>query len=262
MSTKDVTRWDARMKDLDAAALAGDTAATLAYAGDLLRRATAFGVDVSKVDAAIARVGKDKALAHVASIDAGAIRTRFERGIEDAFEALIEQDAIEKATFERKAMEALFERDALESARVAVEHAIGVVAELEAKVAAVDAGLATRARCLVGLNAHRRQELALLDPEAQRAAWWFASRVESDAVGEVLAGRKDPKLAKQALGSKAEKADVKDLGRLAGVSTPPRRVDERSLWLREIGAASPERARWAEKHVDAVDAKALDTDVE
>lgn len=258
MSTKDVTRWDGRMKELDAAAVAGDVASALSYAGDLLRRAQAFGADVGKIDAALARIGKDKTLAHVASIDAGALRTRFERGIEDAFEALIEEDATQKSTFEREAMEALFARDALESARVAIERAAGgAVAELDAKVAAVDAGLEKRARCLVGVNARRRQELALLDPEARRAAWWFSARADSDAVGEAIAGRApaDPERAK-------DPRDKRDLERLAGVSTPPRRVDAQSLWLEEIGAASPERARWAKKHLDAKDAKALDVDVE
>lgn len=264
MTSKEGTRFDARQKDLEAAVVTGNAAVAFACAGDLLRRKTAFGVDVAKVDATLARLGKDAALAYVASIDAAAARTRLERGIEDAFEALIADDASEKELFEREAMDALAARDALESARVAVERLTGgAVAELDAKLAAIDAGLQKKERALIGVNARRRAELALLDADTRADAWWYSARVESDAVGEALAGRgAAPDLA-QAKSAK----DAKDLARLAkqGVSTPPRRVDGASLWLREIGAAGAERARWAERRADALgaaDKKALDTDVE
>lgn len=257
MSTKQSTRYATRREDMRVAIAAGDVAGALVAAGDVLRRSVALAIDRAEIEASLAGLERAKLTEYVRSIDAEKARARLERGLEEAFEALLADEPSERTMWQKEALHALRERDALESARVAVERLLGAIDELDAKIAAIDAGLAKKARCLVGLNGARAEELAELDVDAREGAWWYAARSQSDGLAEVLAGRRSPN---PALATSAE--DRRDLERLASIEAPPKRVDGESLWLREIGAASEERARWAERHLDGKDKKALGTDVD
>lgn len=261
MSPEKQIGYTRRLDDMRTALAKGDVAGALIAAGDVLRRTQALGVSGTVVKDALATLDSEKTNQYVASLDAEAMHGRLNRGLEDAFEALLCQDgaddAAERAEWVKEATKAILERDGLESARAACECKSGRIEALDAKIAAVDAGLAKKAICLVGLNDFRRDELSQLDLEARDGAWWFAARCQSDALGEVIAGRKalDPALV-------TDPEDRRALQRLVGMDVPPKRVDGESLWLSEIGAASKERAKWAERHVDSKDKKAVDSDVE
>ncbi len=257
MSPQKQIGYTRRLDDMRTSLQKSDIAGALIAAGDVLRRTVALGVTTQIVKDALAALDSEKLNQYVASLDAEAIHARLDRGLEDAFEVLLADDAAERAEWVKEATKAILERDGLESARAACECKSGRIEALDAKIAAVDAGLAKKAICLVGFNDCRRDELSQLDPEARDGAWWFAARCQSDALGEVIAGRKalDPALV-------TDPEDRKALQRLVGMEVPPKRVDGESLWLKEIGAASKERAKWAERHLDSKDKKAVDTDID
>jgi hypothetical protein len=257
MSTRQAIGYRSRITDLQTAIGKGDVAGALCAAGDVLRRTQVLGVDAKEIETTLSALSAERVLQVIATLDASAMHARLARGIEEAFEALLAEDPSERAMWEKEALEALRERDRLESMRVAFERRMGESEQLDAKIAAVDAELVKKARCLVGLNDVRREELAQLDPQAREGAWWYAARSQSDALGAVLAGRKNPD---PAFAASAE--DRKELEYLARIEVPPTRVDGESLWLKEIGAASTERSRWATRHLDAKDQKAADIDVD
>jgi hypothetical protein len=257
MSPQQQIGYTRRLEDMRALLQKGDVGGALIAAGDVLRRTKALGVSTQTVADALAAIDSEKVNRYVASIDAEAMHGRLDRGLEDAFEALLADEAAERAEWVKEATKAILERDGLESARAACECRTGRNEALDAKIAAVDAGLAKKAICLVGLNDFRRDELSQLDTEAREGAWWFAARCQADALGDVIAGRKplDPALV-------TDPEDRKLIQRLAVMDVPPKRVDGESLWMKEIGAASQERAKWAERHLDSKDKKAVDTDVD
>lgn len=257
MSPQKQSGYAHRLDDMRTCITNGDVAGALIAAGDVLRRTQTCGVTMDVVKAALGGLDTEKVKQYVASLDAEAMHGRLNRGLEDAFEALLCEEASERQEWAKEATKALMERDGLESARVACECRSGHDDVLDAKIAAVDAGLAKKAICLVALNDFRRDELSQLDPEARDGAWWFAARSNCETLGEMIAGRKpfDP-------AAVTDPEDAKLIRKLAGIEVPPKRVDGESLWLKEIGAAPKERAKWAERHVDAKDKKALDTDVE
>lgn len=266
MSPQQQIGYTRRLDDMRSLLQKGDVGGALIAAGDVLRRTKALGVSMQTVKDALSGLDSQKMNDWVASLDAEAIHKRLDRGLEDAFEAILADEASERAEWVKEATKAILERDGLESARAACECFIslrpgagphGRHEALDAKIAAVDAGLAKKAICLVGLNDFRRDELSQLDTEAQNGAWWFAARCQADALGDVIAGRKplDPALV-------TDPEDRKLIQRLAVMDVPPKRVDGESLWMKEIGAASKERAKWAERHLDSKDKKAVETDVE
>jgi hypothetical protein len=257
MSPQKQSGYGRRLEDMRTAIAKSDVAGALIAAGDVLRRTHACNVTADVVKGALTALDSEKVKQYVASLDAEAMHGRLNRGLEDAFEALLCEDNSEREEWSKEATKALLERDGLESARVACECTSGRIEALDAKIAAVDAGLAKKAICLVALNDFRRDELSQLDPEARDGAWWFAARCHCETLGEMIAGRKpfDPALV-------TDPEDAKLIRKLAGIDVPPKRVDGESLWLQEVGAASKERAKWAERHVDAKDKKALDTDIE
>ena len=257
MSPQQQIGYTRRLDDMRSLLQKGDVGGALIAAGDVLRRTKALGVSMQTVKDALSGLDSQKMNDWVASLDAEAIHKRLDRGLEDAFEAILADEASERAEWVKEATKAILERDGLESARAACECKSGRHEALDAKIAAVDAGLAKKAICLVGLNDFRREELSQLDSDAQNGAWWFAARCQADALGDVIAGRKplDPALV-------TDPDDRKLIQRLAVMDVPPKRVDGESLWMKEIGAASKERAKWAERHLDSKDKKAVDTDVE
>lgn len=257
MSPQQQIGYTRRLDELKIAIEKGDVGGALIAAGDVLRRTKALGVSMQTVKDALSSLDSAKMNDWVSSLDAEALHARLDRGLEDAFEAILADEPAERAEWVKEATKAILERDGLESARAACECRNGRIEALDAKIAAVDAGLAKKAICLVGLNDFRRDELSQLDSDAQNGAWWFAARCQADALGDVIAGRKplDPALV-------TDPDDRKLIQRLAVMDVPPKRVDGESLWMKEIGAASQERAKWAERHLDSKDKKAVETDVE
>jgi hypothetical protein len=170
----------------------------LEAAGDLLRRCLKVSCDEQRIDGALSVVPEKALLAWVDGVKADEVRARVERAADQAVDAAIPESDGDGRTLTVWAMQALMARDRLESARFAVERmrrgnrpGASVAHErLERELAAADE---LGRRCctrLTALNADRRDELALLDPERRAAAWWLSEKsgLEHDLVVKVLGG--------------------------------------------------------------------------
>ncbi|GEM_PF-1922313 len=167
----------------------------LEAAGDLLRRTQAIPFDLAVLQSTLALVpgGGLKSWGEAVSVDD--LKSRLKRAADEAVEAALPDTSDDGSTWTGWAMQGLFARDRMESALCAVQHlaqqgrkdAAEIHARLSAAVQKIDKALAHRAAWLTPLNAGRRAEAGMLDPEARSKAWWFTARSETSDDGLVAA---------------------------------------------------------------------------
>ncbi len=246
---------------------AKDAGRVLALAGDLWRRRELLGDTTRDVVLAVDKIEAQAAQAFVAAVDATKEREKLVRGLDEAFEAILE-DGEERVLFMQSAEAALAARDALASVRAALLFAAtaeGAGAEstritmlraacndLDDKLAAIDRGLAKKARVLIGLNGMRRREAAALDTEERAAAWWFSARAQCDFLLSLY---------RPADGS--ERVDITQKHNAAHLATceacqrdveasslayTPKHVTASSLWRRQHGEATPTELQHMDSH--------------
>jgi hypothetical protein len=220
----------------------------LTMSGNLLRRSQALKCDSTLIDKALAKIDPTSIPNYVGTIDAKVVCTRVMRAQDDAFEALLADTPEERLLFTESAMEGLRERDRLASVRAALSWAGQSTKELDAITAEVDRAIASRARMLVGLNARRREELALLDPDAKKESPWFADRVACDALSAVFTGK--PVDEAHLASCPACRKDAA----AAGHAKKPKHLDARALERLELGTATEAEKKHAERHVDQCNA--------
>jgi hypothetical protein len=221
----------------------------LALAGDALRRTQSLGDASQKVGEALEKVAPEAIAAWVDALDPSAERRKLLRGMDEAFEAMLE-DGDERALFMQSAENALFERDSLASAQRAMAFKGVSTAALDEKLATIDAGLAKKARLLVGLNKLRRMHLAAIDSDDRDAAWWFSARSACDFLAGLYRGEGESPVITQKLDAahlavcEACQRDVE----ASSIAYAPRHVAASSLWRRENGSATPSEIAWMDAH--------------
>lgn len=185
--------------ELEAPTRPGDPAPVVARvleaAGDLLRRTKAIPCDLKQVETTLALVPGSGLKSWGEAVSVEDLQARLKRAADEAVEAALPDTPDDGSTWTNWAMQGLFARDRMESALCAVQRLAGQgrkdAAELHARlsvaVRAVDKALAHRAAWLTPLNADRRNEAAILDPEARLKAWWFTARNEPGDDGLVSA---------------------------------------------------------------------------
>ncbi|MBL8922891.1 MAG: hypothetical protein JNJ54_28845 [Myxococcaceae bacterium] len=208
MTVSPIEKYQARIDELESlrtelqAASRPDPAPVvgrvLEAAGDLLRRRLKVSCDEQRIDQALAVVPEKGLLAWLDGVKAEDVRSRVERAADQAVDAAIPESDGDGRTLTVWAMQALMARDRLESARFAVERmkrsnkagASVALERLEKELAAADERSRRCCTRLTALNADRRDELALLDPERRAAAWWLSEKsgLEHDLVVRVLGG--------------------------------------------------------------------------
>ena len=237
----------------------------LALAGDALRRTQALDDASQKVGEALEKVAPEAIAAWVDALDPSAERGKLQRGMDEAFEAILEEGD-ERVLFVQSAENALFERDALASAQRAMAFKGVSTAALDQKLAAIDAGLVEKARLLVGLNEARRMHLAAIDSDDRDAAWWFSARVGCDFLAGLYRGEGES-------GVITQKHDAAHLAvceacqrdvEAASLGYAPKHIAASSLWRREAGEATAAEIAWMDEHARqcaackrALDASAL-----
>ena len=228
--------------ELEAPKRPGDPAPVVARvleaAGDLLRRTKAIPCDRGQLETTLALVPGSGLKSWGEAVSVEDLQARLKRAADEAVEAALPDTPDDGSTWTSWAMQGLFARDRMESALCAVQHLAGqgrkdaaeLHARLSAAVRAVDKALAHRAAWLTPLNADRRAEAAILDPEARLKAWWFTARNEprDDGLVAALGGEGDRKLA----------------GAEAAVDTEVKRARKRpvsfdELFRFDLGVASP-----------------------
>ncbi|HEX7604664.1 MAG TPA: hypothetical protein VF316_23760 [Polyangiaceae bacterium] len=232
--------------------------AVLAMAGDLLRRSACRaggGNEASKeIEPALAAVGREAAVAYVASLDATRLRTTLLGAFEDAFEAMLADTTEERSLFAEGALLALGARDHLASVRAALLWSELDTATLDAKLSVIDQGLRERARMLAVLNPRRRDELSLLDEDARGEAFWFGDRNGCDALLAIYTNRPLNKGDETHLaGCEACKRDAKAVG----YAVRPAHVSAAILRRIEDGAATAAEVRFVEHHAKGCKACAV-----
>jgi hypothetical protein len=222
----------------------------LALAGDVLRRTQALGDASREVLEALDKVQPDAIAAWVAALDPAAERTKLQRGMDEAFEAMLEEEADERALFEQSAEVALFGRDSLASAQKAMQYKGVSTAALDAKLATLDARLPPKARLLVGLNKARRMHLAALDSDDRDAAWWFSARVACDFLVGLYRGEGES-------GVITQKHDAAHLAvceacqrdvEASALGYAPKHIAASSLWRRQHDKATADEIAWMNDH--------------
>ncbi len=253
MNPDDANRYLSRIdelsslrSELEAPKRPGDPAPVigrvLEAAGDLLRRTKSIPCDLTAVQTTLALVpgGGLKSWGEAVSVDD--LQARLKRAADEAVEAAIPDTPDDGSTWTSWAMQGLFARDRMESCLCAVQHlaqqgrkdAAEIHGRLSAAVMVVDEALAHRAAWLTPLNAGRRAEARMLDPEARLKAWWFTARNESshDGLVAALGGEGDRTL---------EGAEAKVHAEVTRERRRPVSYDE--LFRYDLGLASPaERA--------------------
>ncbi len=170
----------------------------LEAAGDLLRRTQAVPCDRAQLETTLALVPGSGLKSWGEAVSVEDLQARLSRAADEAVEAALPDTPDDGSTWTSWAMQGLFARDRMESALWAVQllaaqgrkDAAELHARLQSAVRAVDKALAHRAAWLTPLNADRRNEAAILDPEARLKAWWFTARNEpgDDALIAALGG--------------------------------------------------------------------------
>ncbi len=221
----------------------------LSLAGDLLRRTQALGDSSQEVSEALAKVQPEAIAAWVDALDPTAERAKLSRGMDEAFESMLEEGD-ERALFVQSAENALFERDSLASAERAME-LLGVsTAALVTKLAAIDAGLKKNARLLVGLNKARRMHLEAIDSDDRAAAWWFGERGGCDFLAGLYRGEGES-------GVITQKHDAAHLAvceacqrdvEASAIAYAPKHIAASSLWRRQNGEATGSEIAWMDRH--------------
>ena len=249
-------RWSQRHRELDEATQrvvngAADAGRALALGGDLLRRRETLGDTTRDVGLALDRIEAQAAHAYVESIDAAAEHDKLARGLEEAFEAMIE-DGDERILFVHSAETTLYARDAFESVRAAMHHQKLDTSKLESKLAQIDAGLAKKARLLIALNPTRRREAGALDAAERDAAWWFSARMQCDFLMSLYRSQdNDPNVNVTAKHNAAHLATCEACQRdveAGSLAYTPQHIPASSLWRREQGVATSDEIAFMDGH--------------
>jgi hypothetical protein len=252
-------RYAQRHRELEAAthsviSAAPDAGRALALAGDMLRRLDAMGDKARDVAIALDRIEAQAAHAYVESIDAAAEHKKLAGGLDEAFEALLE-DGEERVLFVHAAESALFARDALESVRMAMTHHRLDTSKLEGKLQQIDQSLVKRARSLVGINAMRRREMAALDATERAGAWWFSARSQCDFLVSLYrlqdTEQRVDVTQKHNAAHLAVCEDCQHDVEAASHAYTPKHIAASSLWRREQGVATPTEIAFMDSHAAA-----------
>lgn len=212
----------------------------LALAGDVLRRSQAMMPHMEQAKKALAKVDAKSAAAFVAALDVATERKKLLSAMNQAFEAMIDED--EKALAE-PALAGLLERDRLASVLAAMTAGKLDTSALERKLGEIDQGLLGKTRMLVGLNETRRQEVNALDSGEKARAWWFSARSRCDRLRAFFSGQ-DVSGDAHVLGCEHCKRDVG----AAAMAKKPAHVDAACLERRESGTASRAELSWMDAH--------------
>ncbi len=236
-----------------------DAGRVLGIAGDLLRRRDALGDTTRDVTLAIDRVEAQAAHAYVESIDAAAEHQKLRHGIDEAFEAMLEEGD-ERVLYVHAAEAALGARDALASVRAAMNLASLDTSKLDEKLALVDKGLVKQARSLVALNTMRRKEAAALDASEREAAWWFTARSQCDFLVSLYRLQEAPEQVNiTQKHNAAHLAVCEDCQRdveSSSLAYTPDHIAASSLWRREHGEATTSEIAFMDAHAkDCKDCK-------
>jgi len=232
---------------------AADAGRALALAGDLLRRSEALGDASRDVALALDRIEAQATHAYVESINAAAERDKLVHGLDEAFEAILE-DGDERGLYLHSAEVALDGRDALASVRAAMIHAKLDTSKLDDKLEQVDKDLAKRARSLVALNVIRRREAATLDPIEREAAWWFSARSQCDFLVSLYRLQDSDRVDVTQKHNASHLAVCVDCQRdveSASVAYTPQHIAASSLWRREHGQATKTEIAFMDQHAKA-----------
>ncbi len=251
-------RFAERRRELESATTnkvttAAEAGRVLALAGDLLRRSEALGDARMDVEIALEKIESQAAEAFVESIDEKAEHDKLARGLEDAFEAILEEGE-ERVLYMNSAENALTARDAIASARAAMNVASTEVqkhaAKLDQKIAKIDGALAKKARLLVALNALRRREAGSLDAGERAAAWWYSSRANCDFLISLyhLQETDVNVTQKHNAAHLATCADCQRDVESASLAYTPQHIPASSLWRREHDRATPSEIAFMDAH--------------
>jgi hypothetical protein len=167
----------------------------LEAAGDLLRRTKSIPCDLAVVQTTLALVPGSGLKSWGDALSVEDLQARLKRAADEAVEAALPDTPEDGSTWTSWAMQGLFARDRMESCLCAVQQladlgrkeAAEIHGRLSAAVREIDQAIAHRAIWLTALNAGRRAEAGMLDPEARSKAWWFTARNESSDDGLVAA---------------------------------------------------------------------------
>ncbi len=209
-----ITRYQARKDELEA--LKGElenqqrkgdpgpvAQRVLEAAGDLLRRRLRVPCDGALIEAALKALTGEGLKSYADGLNVDELRSRVQRCADEAVEAALPDSDEDSSTWTAWAMQGLLARDRAESAVCALQHlsklgrpeATSIHTRLQAALTKLDANTKSLAAALTALNASRRTERDLLDPDFRAAAWWFSHRADAADDGLVKAlGSEDAKL--------------------------------------------------------------------
>ncbi len=251
-------RFAERRRELEAATSSKITSAAeagraLALAGDLLRRSEALGDARMDVEIALEKVELAAAESFVESIVAKAEHQKLSRGLEDAFEALIE-DGEERVLYMNSAENALSARDALASVRASMTVSApmsDLLTKLDGKLREIDGKLPKNARLLVALNSLRRREMGSLDAAERAASWWYSARVQCDFLISLYRLQETERVDITQKHNAAHLATCAECQRdveSASIAYTPEHVAASSLWRREHGHATAAEIAFMDAH--------------
>jgi hypothetical protein len=201
-----LNRYQARTEELEALKAQLETktrpgdpgpvaARVLEAAGDLLRRALTVPCDRTLIDGTLKLLTQEGLQSYAEATSVEELKMRVERAADEAVEAALPDSDDDGPTWGLWAMQGLLARDRAESAICALERlsslgradATSIHQRLKAALSKIDGQLKSRAAALTAVNASRRAERELLDPEVRTTAWWFDLRSESKDDGLVKA---------------------------------------------------------------------------
>jgi hypothetical protein len=201
-----LNRYQARTEELEALKAQLETktrpgdpgpvaARVLEAAGDLLRRAHKVPCDRTLIDGTLKLLTQEGLQSYAEATSVEELKMRVERAADEAVEAALPDSDDDGPTWGLWAMQGLLARDRAESAICALERlstlgradATSIHQRLKAALSKIDGQLKSRAAALTAVNASRRAERELLDPEVRTTAWWFSARCEEKDDGLVKA---------------------------------------------------------------------------
>jgi hypothetical protein len=201
-----ITRYQARKDELEALKAElenrerrGDPGPVaqrvLEAAGDLLRRKSCVPCDGGLLDDTLKLLSAEGLSSFADGLLSDELRSRLQRCADEAVEAALPDSDEDAGTWSSWAMQGLYARDRAESAMCALDRmsrlgrpeATQVHGRLTAALSKLDADTKFLAAALTALNASRRTERDLLDPEYRAPAWWFSHRADAAEDGLVQA---------------------------------------------------------------------------